>query len=108
MTDSPLFKVQELHDYVLHTTDLTWGVSANRMADRKATFIHWLTWYMKGEYVPCLQIVRDLKEQFPNHEPIADPNGNSSYQRPRWEWALVNIQVKVNTYFTLPTEGNQK
>ena len=108
MTDSAVFKVQELHDYVLHTTDLTWGVSTNRMADRKATFIHWLTYYVKGEYVPCSQIVRDLKDEFPNHELIADPNGNSSYQRPRWEWALVNIQVKVSTYFSLPTEGNQK
>ena len=98
MTQESVFEIIELHDYVLHTSDKTWGETTNRMPDRKVTFIFWLSRYRKGKFITTKELVESLQIEFPNKQPIDDPNGRANFQRPKWEWAWVNIQSNVTCY----------
>ena len=93
-----LYRITDLKNYVITTTDSSWGKTTKEFMSNKIAFLDYLESYEllnHTSFIDSMDVLKKISNLFPDKTQIGNPNNSScSFRRLRAEWVLVNIKCE--------------
>ena len=105
MKISHQFRIADLQQYVMSTSDKSWGKTATEFITKKNAFLNFLASHKKNnetEFIESTIVSGAIYNIFLDTKKVCDPNWPSSkITRTRASWAFVNIECSCTQSFSI-------